>query len=681
MKLFPRDLSWLSFNERVLQEAADPTVPLLERLKFLGIFSSNQDEFFRVRVATQRRLAILNEALDNQKTYKEKNKLLKQIHEVVEQQKVEYDVLFHHLVDELNKKKIYLVNENDLDAKQLKLVKGYFKQTVLETLYPIIIDKKKPFPYLKDKSIYLAVKMTRKNTTSTKFALIEIPQEISRFFVFTDDKHKTYVMFIDDVIRASIDILFKSLYYNEFCAYTIKLTRDSELDLLGDLEEDFLEVMKKSLKRRKKGEPVRLIYDQEIDADIFKIVTSGIKLKKSALIAGQRYHNNKDLMHFPKVGARNLAYPNDRPIGIKAFDNVKSLLKCMRGKDYLIHHPYHSFDYVLRFLREAAIDPKVTELKITLYRLAGNSNVVKALKNAVKNGKKVTVVMELQARFDEEANIFWANQLQEDGATVIYGFPDKKVHTKLCLVLRKELGETIKYAHIGTGNYNEQTAELYSDFGLFTCDKEITNEANEVFETITAQQIENKKFKTLLVSPYNCKTELIKFIKNETKNARNGKKAALVLKMNSLSDPQVIAALEKAIKAGVDVKLITRSICCLTNAGQPNLTIVSLVDKYLEHARIYWFYNGGKEKMYIGSADMMERNLENRFEILCPIKDSDILKTLKDYLALQFKGNTKVRVIDRLQKNEYNTHEGPKIRAQTDWRVYLKEMQNKKSKN
>ncbi|MDB4347752.1 polyphosphate kinase 1 [Bacteroidia bacterium] len=680
MQLFPRDLSWLSFNDRVLQEAEDPSVPLLERLKFLGIFSSNQDEFFRVRVATQRRHAILSEALENQKKYKEKNKLLKEIHLKVEEQKLKYDLLFSQLTTELNKNRIFLINEKDLDAKKLALVRNYFKVDVLEQLYPIIINKKRNFPYLKDKSIYLAVKMKKKNSTSVKYGLVEIPQDVPRFFQFKGDGGKTYVMFIDDVIRASMSILFKSLYYNQFNSYTLKITRDSELDLLGDVEFDYLEVIKKSLKERKKGEPVRLIYDREMDEDTFKIITNGIKLKKSALIAGQRYHNNKDLMNFPKIGSRNLVYNREKVVGIKELDRAKSVFKCMREKDFLLHHPYQSFDYVLRYLREAAIDPKVAEINITLYRLAGNSNIVKALKNAVLNGKKVTVIMELQARFDEEANIYWSNQLKENGANVIYGFPDKKVHTKLCLILRKEFGKLVTYAHIGTGNYNEQTAELYSDFAIFTCDESITREAKEVFDIIKSQKLEPAKFKDLLVSPYNSKTQLIKFIKAETKLAKQGKKAAFTLKMNSLNDELVIKAIYEAVKSGVKVNLITRSICCLVHQGEKNLNIISIVDKYLEHARIYWFQNGGDERMVIGSADLMFRNLENRFEILTPIKDIEIRNTLKEFLEQQLHDNQKARKIDAEQVNQYVRNRRAPLRSQVEWRNNLRKIQTKQRK-
>lgn len=680
MQLFPRDLSWLSFNDRVLQEAEDPSVPLLERLKFLGIFSSNQDEFFRVRVATQRRHAILNEALDNEKKYKEKNKLLREIHTKVEEQKLKYDQLFNQLIAELNQNRIFLINEKDLDAKKLALVRNYFKVEVLERLYPIIINKKRKFPYLKDKSIYLAVKMMKKNSTSVKYELVEIPQDVPRFFEFKGDAGKTYVMFIDDVIRASMSILFKSLYYNQFESYTIKLTRDSELDLLGDVESNFLEVIKKSLKERKKGEPVRLIHDQEMDEDTYKIITNGIKLKKSAIIAGQRYHNNKDLMNFPKIGSRNLVNSKEKVVGIKALDGAKSILKCMRNKDFLLHHPYHSFDYVLRYLREAAIDPKVVEIKITLYRLAGNSNIVKALKNAVLNGKKVTVIMELQARFDEEANIYWSNQLKENGASVIYGFPDKKVHTKLCLIQRKEFGKIVTYAHIGTGNYNEQTAELYSDFAIFTCDESITQEALEVFEIIKSQKLLPAKFKELLVSPYNSKSQLIKYIKTETKLAKQGQKAAFTLKMNSLNDELVIKAIYDAVKAGVKVNLIARSICCLVHQGEKNLNIISIVDKYLEHARIYWFQNGGDERMVIGSADLMYRNLENRFEILTPVKDEDLRNTLKSYLQQQLRDNQKARRIDAKQLNKYVKSRKPPLRSQVEWRNNLRKLQVKQPK-
>lgn len=673
-KNFPRDLSWLAFNARVLQEAKDKTVPLMERLKFLGIFSSNQDEFYRVRIATQRRLAHHYKTLGDERLFKQKNNLLNELNQQIKEQQEEYKNIYNSLIEELNTNKIFLINEQELNKKQLKLVQAYFKQEVLEQLYPIIIDPSKKFPYLKDKSIYLAFVLRKTNADTTKYALVEVPSTLPRFYTFKEG-NKSFVIYLDDVIRACMNILFKSLYYNDFSAFTIKLTRDSELDLLGDVESDFLNVIKKSLKKRKKGEPVRLLYDKEIDKDLLAFITDAISINKNSLISGKRYHNSKDLMAFPRIGPRTFYNNKEKSVGVKPLDSAKSVLKAMSQRDILLHHPYQSFDYVLRFLREAAIDPKVIEIRITLYRLASNSNVVRALKNAVKNGKKVTVVMELQARFDEEANIFWANQLKEDGARVIYGFPDKKVHTKLCLILRKELGKTKYYAHIGTGNYNEKTAELYSDFGLLTCHTEITKEANNVFENIVSQKLSKKiELNHLLVSPYNSKDSLIACIKEEIKNAKKGLTAAFILKTNSLNDDEIIKAISKAVKAGVNVKLITRSICCLRHNGEKNLKIISIVDKFLEHSRIYWFLNAKQEKMYMGSADLMIRNLENRFEILCPVYDSSIISKLKKYLEQQLEDNIKGRHIDSLQSNKYQKSRKTARRSQIVWRQTLREL-------
>jgi len=672
MKLFPRDISWLAFNQRVLQEAEDPNVPLLERLKFLGIFSSNQDEFFRVRFATQRRMMLYNESVAKDKLQKESRALLTKIEKTVTEQQVKFNEIYHDLLVELANNKIYMCNEKELNASQLRKVRNYFKQSVLETLFPIILRKNHGFPYLKDRSIYLAIKMTRKNAVSKKYALVEIPSSLPRFFVFREGTDKHFVLFLDDVIRASMDILFQSLYYDEFAAYTIKLTRDAELDLLGDLDDDFMEVVKKSLKQRKVGEPVRLIYDKEIDEDLFQFITSKLSMKSSALIAGQRYHNFKDFISFPNIGGTKFKYPDLRTVPNYDLDKVKSILKDLKNHDFLLHHPYHSFDYLLRLLREAALDTKVTEIKITLYRLAGKSNVVKALKNAVRNGKKVTVVMELQARFDEEANIYWANQLTEDGTKVIYGFPNKKVHTKLCIIYRKQLGKIHKIAHIGTGNYNEKTAELYSDFSILTAKPEITEEADKVFQIIEQQTIpSNVDFKKLLVAPFNVRSKIIKMINKEIKASKAGKKAALIIKVNSLSDPQVIQALENAVQANVKVDLIVRGICCMIHRGQENLKIISIVDKYLEHARIFWFSNEGDDRLYIGSADMMERNLDNRFEIVTPVLDKYNKNMLNAYLRMQLNDNVKARIIDEKQENFFVTNNRANNRSQVDWQTYL----------
>ncbi len=672
MNIFPRDISWLSFNDRVLQEAQDVTNPLLERLKFLGIFSSNQDEFFRVRYATQRRIALYNDGMQKDEIQKESRALLNRLQKKVIAQQKKFNDIYQSLIEELAENKIFLVNENQLSETQLKKVRNYFKESVLETLFPIILGRKNSFPFLKDRSIYLAIKMTKRNAISKKYALLEIPPALPRFFVIKENNGNQFVLFLDDVIRASMDVLFQSLYYDEFAAFTIKLTRDAELDLLGDLDDDYLEVIKKSLKQRQIGAPVRLIYDEKMDADLFEFITNKLSMKSSALIAGQRYHNFKDFIMFPNLGNAKFLNPVQKNVPNLDLDKSKSILRSLQNQDFILHHPYHSFDYILRLLREAAIDPKVFEIKMTLYRVAGSSNVVKALKNAVRNGKKVTVIMELQARFDEEANIVWAHQLMEEGAKVVYGFPNKKVHTKLCLIYRKQLGKIFTVAHIGTGNYNEQTANLYSDFSIMTANPIITKEANKVFNIIEKQKIPaSEHFENLLVSPFNTRSKVIGMINNEISLAKNGKKASLIIKVNSLTDPKIIETLQKAVSAGVSVNLIVRSICCLIHKGEKNLTIISIVDKFLEHARVMWFNNDGKEKLFLGSADMMERNIDNRFEITIPVLDKTNVSLLKSFLHFQLKDNVKARVIDAKQLNNFVENKQAHTRSQIEWANYL----------
>ena len=676
VKLINRELSWLSFNDRVLQEANDKNVPLLERLKFLGIFSSNLDEFFRVRVATNKRLLQVKSTKEQPINKKQIQDLLIDIHNKVIIQQAKFNKIYEDIIDELKGKKVYFIDEKRLNSQQLLEVRKYFKEEIINTIFPLILDVKRSFPFLRDNTIYLACKLSNKLTKAKKFALIPLPTKLKkRFYLLKEEGGTTYVMFIDDVIRANLDVIFSSFEYDQFEAYTIKLTRDAEIDIESDLSVDIVDYMKNSLKLRKKGEPVRLIYDNEMPNDLLKFINQKLKIKSEELIPGQRYHNFRDFISFPSIKKLNLKYKPIEPLYINDLDNARSIFDVIKTKDILLSHPYQPFAYVVRLLREAAIDPNVTTIKITLYRVAENSNVVNALINAVKNGKKVIVLMEIKARFDEEHNIFWSNKLKEEGATVIYGIPGYKVHTKLCIIERKENKVSNFYAHMGTGNYNGDTAKIYCDHSILTSNKKLTAEINKVFAFIQDFKPEKYKFNQLIVSPINMRSKFIEMIDNEIAHKKSGNPAYIKFKMNSLVDEQMIDKLYEASRAGVKVDLIIRGICCLNpdfSSVKNPISAISIVDKFLEHARIYIFGNGGKEKIYMGSADLMTRNIDNRVEVTFPVIDTNIKNDIRALFDIQQSDNTKARIIDTYQINDYKPTKVPSIRSQEEFYNYLK---------
>ena len=671
-----RELSWLSFNDRVLQEANDVHVPLLERLKFLGIFSSNLDEFFRVRVATNKRMLQVKSSKTNTINKKEIQEALQDIYNKVVIQQVKFNNIYNQLLNEFKSKNVYFVNEKQINIQQTLEVRKYFKDEIINTIFPLILDAKQSFPFLRDNTVYLACKLSNSITKEKKYALIPLPTKIKkRFFQLPKQGGNTYMMFIDDVIRCNLDVVFSSFEFNMFEAYTIKLTRDAEIDLESDVSLDILDTIKNSLKQRKKGQPVRLIYDQEMPKDFIKFINQKLKLSKDELIPGQRYHNFRDFIGFPDIKKTDLKYQNLEPLAIPEFDKAKTLFNAIRAKDFLISHPYQPFSYIIRLLREAAIDPNVVSIKITLYRVAENSNVVNALINAVKNGKKVIVMMELKARFDEEHNIYWSNKLREEGATVLFTIPSYKVHTKICLISRKEKTGLKNYAHLGTGNYNGETAKFYCDHSVLTSNKRITDELTKVFKLITDFKPEKYKFSTILVSPINLRSTFIRLIDAEISNKKAGKEAYIIMKMNSLVDLEIIDKLYTASNAGVRIDLIVRGICCLVpgiKGKSENINAISIVDKFLEHARVYVFANAGRERIYMGSADMMTRNLDNRIEVCFPVISPDIKHEIKKMLSIQMSDNAKARILDAYQINEYKPNGIPRIRSQVEFYNYLK---------
>ncbi|MGD8540389.1 MAG: polyphosphate kinase 1 [Candidatus Aminicenantes bacterium] len=670
-----KELSWLTFNERVLLEAADPTVPLMERLKFLGIFSSNLDEFFRVRVATLNRLRRLGKKA-KKLTGHDPAKVLKQVQKTVIRQHKRFDTIYQQLLKDMCLQNIFIINEKELNEEQTAYIESYFDQEVRPTLVPIMVDQVEKFPKLKDQSIYLAVHLFKKELEEkAKYALIEVPTDVvPRFLILPNIEGKKYIILLDDVIRHQLGKIFSFLPYDMFEAYTIKLTRDAELEIDDDLTESYIKKVSSSLKKRKGGLPVRFIYDSAMPESLLAFLTRKLHLTKDdTIIPGSKYHNFKDFMNFPDMGLKRLKYRPAKYLPHKDLGHKKSLFKVLSKKDILLHFPYQSFHPVIDLLREAAIDPKVTSIKVTLYRLAKNSAVVNTLINAVNNGKSVFVVMELQARFDEEANIFWAHRLQDEGVRVIYGVPGLKVHSKLCLIERREKGGIKRFAIIGTGNLNEDTAKIYSDHTLFTTDRRLTNEVAKVFE-FYADNYKTTTFSHLIVSPWQMRKKILKLIKNEIKNVETGKEAYIHWKLNNLVDAEIINCLYSASQAGVKIQLNVRGMFSLV-PGIPgmseNIEAIRIVDKYLEHTRIFVFCNGGDEKIYISSADIMPRNLDRRVEVICPIYDKSIQEELGRFLDLQWKDNLKARLHSDGTLHNCQENASKKNRAQVDIYNYL----------
>lgn len=673
-----RELSWLAFNERVLQEAMDPNVPLIERFRFLGIYSNNQDEFFKVRVATIKRMIDVAEKVSN-KSGKKPRKILSDIQKKVIQLRDKFEQTYASLIKELALHNIQILDEKKLNAEQAEYVRTYFQEEVLSVITPVMLHNVKKFPQLRDKSIYLAIRMTSSDSSvEQEYALIEIPaDEIGRFVVLPPADKQGYIILLDDVIRFCLNDIFDIFRYNRFEAFTIKLTRDAELDIDNDLSKSFLEKIDSSVRERKKGQPVRFVYDGEMPEDFLDYFRSTLKLdNEDNIIPGGRYHNFKDYMKFPNMGLKNLEYKPTPAISHPDIKPHKSILQVLQKKDILLHVPFQKFDHYINLLREAAIDPNVVSISISLYRVASNSRVINALISAAMNGKKVTVIIELQARFDEKSNIFWARSLEEAGARVLFGLPGLKIHAKLSLITRREDKKLVRYASVGTGNFHEGTAQVYSDLSLLTSDPRITSEVNKVFNFFDTTY-KTFKYKHLLVSPLYMRNRLMAMIENEIRNAREGKDACITLKINSLVDEDLIWKLYQANNAGVRIKAIIRGMCSLIPGvpGQSeNIEVISIVDKFLEHSRIFVFCNNNEEKYYISSADLMPRNLDHRIEVACPIYDPALQMEIRDILEIQMKDNVKARIIDESQENRYRKSEtGRQVQSQMELYKYYQQ--------
>ncbi|MGI9551497.1 MAG: polyphosphate kinase 1 [Aurantibacter sp.] len=679
-----REISWLRFNERVLQESADKDVPLIERLRFLGIFSNNLDEFFKVRYATVKRI------FDAGKTGKSvlggniAKDLLEEITEIVIQQQSESLEILKDIEDELERQNIHILQENGLSESQQIFVKDYFIGKVSSQLMTIILDDVTQFPTLKDTAAYLAIKMViidpeiPKKKKEVQYALIEIPKGIDRFIELPKENGKSNIIMLDDLIRYCLRNIFNMFNYESISAHMIKITRDAELDIDNDLSKSFIEKISSSVEHRKISDPVRFVYDKSIERDTLKFLKEKMALEDAdSVIPGGRYHNRRDYMNFPSLGRQDLLYKKIKALPVAGLSMEGSLLETIAEKDYLQYTPYHTFAYVLNFLREAALDPKVRTIKLTVYRLANNSQVASALINAAKNGKKVTVQIELQARFDEQANIEYAEEMQAEGVKLIFGVPGLKVHSKICVIEREESDGIRRYGFISTGNFNESTANIYTDYTLFTAHAPILRELNKVFDFFeTTYKI--KKFKHLIVSPHYTESKFKKLINEEIANAITGKEAFIKIKMNSFTSYKMIDKLYEASQAGVKIQLIIRGICCLIPGIEglsENIEAISIVDKFLEHPRIFVFCNDGDTKMYISSADFMTRNIENRVEVGCPIYDEDIKKEILDTFEIAWSDNVKARVFNEQQNNAYLRNDKPKVRSQfATYDYYLNKM-------
>lgn len=676
-KIIPRDISWLSFNARVLQEAADPSVPLRERIRFLGIFSNNLDEFFRVRVATLKRMIQFgNKAKMHLEIDPES--ILEEIQMTVLNQQSEFNRIWDGILEEMKEQKVFLITEKDLNPEQQEFVKKLYEEEISSNVIPLMIETIPDFPYLRDKSIYLGVVMWKQESALKRmYSIIEVPTRFQDRFVLLpspDDEH--HIILLEDVIRFNLPEIFSYFGYDQYQSGVFKVTRDAEIDIDNDISTTLIQKIEKGLKNRRKGKPVRFIYDKEMDAGLLEFLIRKFNLtKRDNIIPGGRIHNFRHFMDFPKdvFNGKNLhRKPFDHPLLIE-----NRVTDVVLQKDVMLHFPYHSFNAVIDLLREAAIDPHVTSIKITCYRLARQSKIINALINAVRNGKQVTVMLELRARFDEEANLEWKERLEEDGVKVLIGIPNMKIHAKICVIRKRVEDQIVQYGFVSTGNLNEDTAKVYADHCLLTSNRNIMADANRMFNYIEHYKTGTHFLKactTLIPSPNFARREIIKMIHAEVKNAIRGNPAKITAKMNSLSDEEVIAELYAAAKAGVEINLIIRGIFCMvtesTRFDKP-VKAISIVDEYLEHGRVWIFYNSGNEKVFISSADWMIRNLDHRVEASCPVFDEDIKNELKDIINIQLHDNVKARWLNNELTNEYLQADGIKIRSQVETYNYL----------
>ncbi|MGL0816123.1 polyphosphate kinase 1 [Vibrio vulnificus] len=674
-----KELSWLSFNERVLQEAADKTVPLIERIRFLGIFSNNLDEFYKVRFSDVKRRILINREQGGNDISKH---LLSKMQSKALKLNERFDELYNELIRDMARRHIFLVNESQLDEAQQKWIVKYFQKEVLPHITPLMLtDEIDVLQFLKDEYAYIAVEL--KQQEQAKYALLEIPTDhLPRFIMVPEQKgkRKKTIILLDNIIRFCLNDIFRGFFdYDELNGYAMKMTRDAEYDLRHEVEYSLLEQMSEGLSQRLTALPVRFVYERDMPEDMLKYLCYKLKISHyDSLIPGGRYHNFKDFIAFPNVGRDYLENKPLPPLACADFEGYANAFDAIRNQDILLHYPYHSFEHITELVRQASFDPKVVSIKINVYRVAKNSRLMNSLIDAVHNGKRVTVVVELQARFDEEANIEWSKRLTDAGVHVIFGVPGMKIHAKLLLITRREEQGFVRYAHIGTGNFHERTARIYTDFSLLTADQELAAEVRGVFSYIM-NPFRPIKFRHLIVSPRNSRSQLYRLLDREIHNAQAGKKASITLKVNNLVDKGLISKLYAASSAGVNVRMIIRGMCSLVPGLEgisENIEIISIIDRFLEHPRVLVVHNDGDPQVFISSADWMERNIDNRIEVMSPIRDPRIKQRIIDILSIQFTDTVKARRIDKEMSNNYvERGNRKKIRSQIAIYDYLKNVE------
>ena len=673
-KYINRELSWLDFNARVLQEASNKDVPILERLRFIGIFSNNLDEFFQVRYATVKRIADTKPSTKNNKDNIAAKKLLDRITDKVINLQSESSLILESIEKSLKNENIFFINEKEVLESHKEFLKDYFIRKISPSLVTIILSNNKLHDFKDNKAFLITnIKLIDK---SNIYALVEIPMNISRFVVLPKKNNRQYIMLIDDVIRYHLDIIFSFFNYSHIEANMLKITRDAEFDIDDiDLSKSYIKKIQEYVNKRKISNPVRLVYDKNICNSTLDYLIKKIKISSyDSLIPGGKYHHRSDYMNFPDLGKPNLLYPKEKSLDIKDLNIESNLLDQISEKDFLMYTPYHSFSYLVSILRQSAIDPSVKSIKITLYRLSKKSNVISSLINAAKNGKKVLVQIELQARFDEENNIKVSQQLKAAGVDLIFGVKGLKVHSKICLIERFKGNKKRYYGFVSTGNFNESTAKVYSDFTLFTSNQKILKEVSKVFNFLKANY-KIYAYKHLIVSPHQTSNKLFELIDNEILNVKKGLKGLIILKLNSFTSYKFVDKLYQASQSGVKIKLLIRGICCLipNKIGlSENIEVKSVVDKYLEHSRVYVFENGGETKVYISSADIMTRNIEKRVEVACPIYQEDLKNQILDTLYISDNDNVKTRLINHNSQNKFEKNSKKIIRSQLDTYSYFK---------
>ena len=669
-----RELSWLDFNRRVLQEAQDLSVPLIERIRFIGIFSNNLDEFYKVRYATVKRIA----QMVSERPSEEAKNAEQLLHEITQKTTALQDESFatiKQLTEELKSEQIYVLDEHMLDQEYAAFVHQYFNEKVSPSLLTVLISEETRIPNTKGSNVFLGVRMEQATSKEPLFALIQIPTHLDRIVILPSRGDKKYVMLLDDLIRHQMQYIFAIFSPTSISAHMVKFTRDAELDFDDDINKSYVDKIASSVRERVDGDPVRFVYDKQISRDTLDLILDKFKIgSRDSIIPSGRYHNRRDYMKFPSLGRKDLLYDKMVPLAIKDFSLDHSVLVQIAQRDYLQYAPYHSFAYIIKFLREAALDPKVKSVFITIYRLSDDSQVANALIQAARNGKRVTVQIELQARFDEESNIRYAEMLKNEGVRLIFGIPSLKVHSKICLIQRQEQNKLVRYGFISTGNFNESTARIYTDYTLFTANQSILKEVNKVFDFLE-KTYKVPSHKHLLISPFTTASGLKKRIEREITLAKEGKNALIRIKINNLTNLDMVKALYTASQAGVQIRMIVRGICCLVpgvKGFSENIEVISVVDRFLEHPRMIIFENDGNRDIFISSSDWMTRNLDNRVEVSCPIYDKAIQQELVDTFELSWNDNVKSRWVNSDKKPNYRTNGAAPLRSQEATYAYYK---------